>query len=194
MFLRLSMLGFLNVFKCFQIDYAWVFKYFLNVSQIEYAWVSQETLIAASDLESAPMQYDLKMTHNIPDPWSMQVGESFVLEFTITNTNPVTSLEFDIGEMLGHPDSLTFGRPAVSFGNAYRHDDPIETAEDEGKLIHLDPLPSSTGTSSVSFTLEIGTSFSGLSVQRRKFRVLALLNTEATRDAANADNQVKILV
>ena len=122
----------------------------LNVSQIEYAWVSQETLIAASDLESAPMQYDLKMTHNIPDPWSMQVGESFVLEFTITNTNPVTSLEFDIGEMLGHPDSLTFGRPAVSFGNAYRHDDPIETAEDEGKLIHLDPLPSSTGSSSVS--------------------------------------------
>ena len=167
---------------------------FLNVSQIEYAWVSQETLIAASDLESAPMQYDLKMTHNIPDPWSMQVGESFVLEFTITNTNPVTSLEFDIGEMLGHPDSLTFGRPAVSFGNAYRHDDPIETAEVEGKLIHLDPLPSSTGSSSVSITLDIGTSLSGLSVQRRKFRVLALLNTEATRDAANADNQVGILV
>ena len=96
------------------------------------------------------MLYDLKMTHNIPDPWSMQVGESFILEFIITNTNPVTSLEFDIGEMLGHPDALTFGKPAVSFGEAYRHDDPIDTAEFEGKLIHLDPLPSNTGTHTLS--------------------------------------------
>ena len=91
------------------------------------------------------MQYDLKMTHNIPDPWSMQVGESFIVELTITNTNPVTSLEFDIGEMLGHADALTFGKPAVSFGEAYRHDDPVDTPEFEGKLIHLDPLPSNTG-------------------------------------------------
>ena len=92
------------------------------------------------------MQYDLKMTHNVPDPWSMQVGESFILELSITNTNPVTSLEFDIGEMLGHADALTFGKPAVSFGEAYRHDDPVDTPEFEGKLIHLDPLPSNTGT------------------------------------------------
>ena len=136
------------------------------------------------------MQYDLKMTHNIPDPWSMQVDESFILEFSITNTNPVTSLEFDIGEMLGHADALTFGKPAVSFGEAYRHDDPGDTAEIEGKLIHLDPLPSNTGTFSSRQCNSV--KLSGLSVQRRKFRVLALLNTEATRDAANSDNQVKI--
>ena len=127
-----------------------ILKIFWNLRsilhQIEYAWVSQETLIAATDLKAAPMQYDLKMSHNIPDPWSMQVGESFILEFTITNTNPVTSLEFDIGEMLGHADALTFGKPAVSFGEAYRHDDPVDTPEFEGKLIHLDPLPSNTGT------------------------------------------------
>ena len=104
-------------------------------------------LVAASDLEVADdlKKYDLKMTHNIPDPWTMQVDESFILEFVITNTNPVTNLEFDIGEMLGHADAVTFGKPAVSFGEAYRHDDPVDTAEFEGKLIHLDPVVSNTG-------------------------------------------------
>ena len=103
-------------------------------------------LVAASDLEVAPIKkYDLKMTHNIPDPWTMQVDESFIIEFVITNTNPVTNLEFDIGEMLGHGDAVTFGRPAVSFGEAYRHDDPVDTGEFEGKLIHLDPVFSNTG-------------------------------------------------
>ena len=116
------------------------------IFQIEYAWVSQEMLVAASDLEVAPIKkYDLKMTHNIPDPWTMQVDESFIIEFVITNTNPVTNLEFDIGEMLGHGDAVTFGKPAVSFGAAYRHDDPVDTAEFEGKLIHLDPVVSNTG-------------------------------------------------
>ena len=105
------------------------------------------------------MQYDLKMTHNIPDPWSMQVGESFILEFTITNTNPVTNLEFDIGEMLGHADALTFGKPAVSFGEAYRHDDPVDTPEFEGKLIHLDPLPSNTGTHMLSQSAQLNKTF-----------------------------------
>ena len=32
--------------------------------------------------------------------------------------------------------------------------------------------------------------FKGLTVQRRKWRVLALLNTEATRDPSNEDNKV----
>ena len=89
----------------------------------------------------------------------MQVGESFILEFTITNTNPVTNLEFDIGEMLGHADALTFGKPAVSFGEAYRHDDPVDTPEFEGKLIHLDPLPSNTGTHMLSQAAQLSKTF-----------------------------------
>ena len=151
-------------------------------------------LVAASDLEVADdlKKYDLKMTHNIPDPWTMQVDESFILEFVITNTNPVTNLEFDIGEMLGHADAVTFGKPAVSFGEAYRHDDPVDTAEFEGKLIHLDPVVSNTGVYYIAQKKAQQPKLLGKSIQRRKFRILALLNTEATRDVANADNQVQI--
>ena len=76
---------------------------------------------------------------------SNKAQETFNVVLEITNTNPVTHLEFDISEMLGDADALSFGIPSVVFGEAYRHDDIEETQYSDGKLIHLDPIISSSG-------------------------------------------------
>ena len=70
---------------------------------------------------------------------------TFNLEIKIVNTNPVTNLEFDISEILGHQDCLSFGKPGVTFGKAYVHDDPYDTQVNKGKLIHLEPFLSNSG-------------------------------------------------
>ena len=120
--------------------------------QIEYAWVSQEEVTAKSSgfwddsyKKEPTAKYDLKIEHNIPDSFVLKAQETFNIVFEITNTNPVTHLEFDISEMLGDADALSFGLPSVVFGEAYRHDDIEETPYSEGKLIHLDPIVSSSG-------------------------------------------------
>ena len=71
----------------------------------------------------------------------------------IVNTNPVTNLEFDIAEMMGFADSLSFGLPSVSFGSAYNHDEISDTEMYKGKLIHIDPTVSSSGDPSSLITL-----------------------------------------
>ena len=57
------------------------------------------------------------MTTNIDavvsDPLKLKPSETFYFEAYIISTNPVTNLEFEIGEILGEPDSLHFGRPTV---------------------------------------------------------------------------------
>ena len=98
-----------------------------------------------NDKEDPTAKYDLKIEHNIPDPFVLKAQETFNVVFEITNTNPVTHLEFDISEMLGDADALSFGVPAVVFGEAYRHDDIEETPYAEAKLIQLDLIISSSG-------------------------------------------------
>ena len=98
-----------------------------------------------SDKTEPTAKYDLKIEHNIPDSFVLKAQETFNVVFEITNTNPVTHLEFDISEMLGDVDALSFGIPSVVFGEAYRHDNIEETPYSEGKLIHLDPIISSSG-------------------------------------------------
>jgi hypothetical protein len=118
--------------------------------------VSQEQVVAKSGLwdddtkkEVPTAKYDLKISHNLVDPWTMAVQDTFNLEVNITNTNPVTNLEFDIGEMLGHLDALSFGVPSVSFGSAYDRDNTKNTLEDaEGKVNNLDAIVSSSGKTS----------------------------------------------
>ena len=98
--------------------------------------------------------YDLKITHNFPSNWEMKQHSTFNLVIKIVNTNPVTNLEFDISEILGNQDMLSFGKPGVTFGNAYVHDDPDDTQENKGKLIHLDPFLSNSGTKFIIFNSE----------------------------------------
>ena len=126
--------------------------------QIEYAWVSQEEVTAKSSgfwsdsYKKEPTgKYDLKIEHNIPDSFVLKAQETFNIVFEITNTNPVTHLEFDISEMLGDVDALSFGLPSVVFGEAYRHDGIEESPYSEGKLIHLDPIVSSSGEFQIVF-------------------------------------------
>ena len=71
--------------------------------QIEYAWVSQEEVTAKSSgfwddsyKKEPTAKYDLKIEHNIPDSFVLKAQETFNIVFEITNTNPVTHLEFDI--------------------------------------------------------------------------------------------------
>ena len=126
--------------------------------QIEYAWVSQEEVTAKSDAfwtdsdkRLPTAKYDLKIEHNIMDPFILKAQDTFNIEFEITNTNPVTHLEFDISEMLGDADALSFGFPSVEFGEAYRHDH-VEGSPGliPGKLIHIDPIISSSGGFQIS--------------------------------------------
>ena len=126
--------------------------------QIEYAWVSQEQVTAKSDAfwtdsdkRLPTAKYDLKIEHNIMDPFILKAQDTFNIEFEITNTNPVTHLEFDISEMLGDADALSFGFPSVEFGEAYRHDH-VEGSPGliPGKLIHIDPIISSSGGFQIS--------------------------------------------
>ena len=109
--------------------------------------MSQETITSKVDVYSTTswQKYDLKITHNFPSNWQMSEYTTFNLEIKIVNTNPVTNLEFDISEILGHQDVLSFGKPGVTFGNAYAHDDPYDTQENKGKLIHLEPFLSNSG-------------------------------------------------
>ena len=87
--------------------------------------------------------YDLKIEHNLVN--GLKQRKTFILEINITNTNPVTNLDFDISEMQGHHDAFHFGKPAVLFGAAYINDDPLETENYEGKLMHLEPVLTSSG-------------------------------------------------
>jgi hypothetical protein len=120
---------------------------------MEFAWVSQEEVITKSGFwESGPTEdvptgkYDLKISHNLPSPWSMAVHDTFNLVVNITNTNPVTNLEFDIEEMLGHVDAISFGMPHVAFGSAYQYDITKNAANNsQGKLNHLDTSLSGSG-------------------------------------------------
>ena len=109
--------------------------------QIEYAWVSQEE-ITSSTKAADPTSYDLLITTNIDQTnnvmW-MKSESTFGLELNITNTNPMTNLEFDISESKGHVDAFHFGKPVVEFGEAYQFSDP------ENRLIHLQEIWSDSG-------------------------------------------------
>lgn len=95
--------------------------------------------------EDPAAKYDLKLEHNIPNPFTLKAQETFNIVLEIMNTNPATHLEFDISEMLGDADALSFGIPSVVFGEAYRHDEIKESPYSEGKLILIDPIISSSG-------------------------------------------------
>ena len=91
--------------------------------------------------------YDLLMVSNIaesPEVMVMKCQETIALEFNITNTNPMTNIEFEISESFGQPDSLHFGVPMVNFGSAYQIADPLT------RLVHFPEEKSNTGMSSVS--------------------------------------------
>ena len=82
------------------------------------------------------------MAHNLPDPWHLAVHDTFHLVLTITNTYPVTNLEFDVGEMLGEGEVVALGRPVVEVGAAYRHHG---LGEGGATVLHLHPGPSHPG-------------------------------------------------
>ena len=75
-----------------------------------------------------------KVAHNLPDPWHLAVHDTFHLVLNITNTYPVTNLEFDVGEVLGEGEVVALGRPVVEVGAAYRHH-----GEGEPTVLHLHP-------------------------------------------------------
>jgi hypothetical protein len=103
--------------------------------------VSQEEITSASTAADTTA-YDLLMTSNIPDTPAIKEmlgDETFGLVFNITNTNPMTNLEFDISEILGDEDAFNFGKPHVKFGTAYQFSDPIS------RLVHLPEIQSSSG-------------------------------------------------
>ena len=92
--------------------------------QPEYVWVSQETLTTSPTVETVTT-YDLLMTTNIDNtsPWEMKPMETFFFEAYIISTNPQTNLEFEIGELRGDVDAFHIGKPAVTFGSAFRFTD-----------------------------------------------------------------------
>ena len=92
--------------------------------QPEYVWVSQETLTTSPTVETVT-NYDLLMTTNIDNtsPWEMKPMETFFFEAYIVSTNPQTNLEFEIGELRGDVDAFHIGKPAVTFGSAFRFTD-----------------------------------------------------------------------
>ena len=92
--------------------------------QPEYVWVSQETLTTSPTVETVTT-YDLLMTTNIDNtsPWEMKPMETFFFEAYIVSTNPQTNLEFEIGELRGDVDAFHIGKPAVTFGSAFRFTD-----------------------------------------------------------------------
>ena len=103
--------------------------------------MSQEEITSASTAAETTA-YDLLMTSNIPDKPAIKEmlrQETFGLVFNITNTNPMTNLEFDISEILGDEDAFNFGKPHVKFGPAYQFSDP------NGRLVHLPEIRSSSG-------------------------------------------------
>ena len=133
----------------------------------------------SSESVTALTSYDLIMTTNIDNtnPLTMKAGETFFFVATIISTNPATNLEFEISELLGDDESLSFGRPHVTFGSAFRFSKAWpDPAEHDGRLLHLDEKLSN----------------SGLSVRKRRWRIMGLLNAEATRNTASDDNKVKV--
>ena len=148
----------------------------------EYAWVSQETVTSASDVTTVT-SYDLIMTTNLDSGVTkfMKPSETFFFVATIVSTNPATNLEFEISEFLGDDDSLHFGRPHVTFGSAFRFTKswPSDSFMQEGgRLHHLDEKLTN----------------SGLSVRKRRWRLVGVLNAEATRDPASDDNKIIVTV
>lgn len=144
--------------------------------QPEYAWISQETVVSSASV-TALTSYDLLMTTNIDNtnPLTMMAGETKLFEAYIISTNPATNLEFEISELLGDDESLSFGRPSVKFGSAFRFSKAWPDPEEyDGRLLHLDQKLSN----------------SGLSVRKRRWRIMGLLNAEATRNTASNDNKV----
>ena len=109
--------------------------------------MSQEEIVAsqtATDITS----YDLLVKTNIPESadFEMELLKTFGLEVTITNTNPMTNLEFDISEIAGNIadiDALDFGKPDVKFGSAYQFSDTDPTPT--GRLVHLPEIRSDSG-------------------------------------------------
>ena len=86
--------------------------------------MSQETLTTSPTVETVTT-YDLLMTTNIDNtsPWEMKPMETFFFEAYIISTNPQTNLEFEIGELRGDVDAFHIGKPAVTFGSAFRFTD-----------------------------------------------------------------------
>ena len=111
--------------------------------------------------------------------------ETVAFVFNITNTNPMTNLEFEISDVGGDVDAFHFGIPVVKFGAAYKFSDP------EKRIIHMAERVSSSGKTHFITYLLFNFSFPGLSIQQRRWRILGLLNTESTRDWEHEDNTVK---
>ena len=104
--------------------------------QPEYVWVSQETVTASSSVTTLTA-YDLTMTTNLPDPFTMKPTETFFFEAMIYSTNPATNLEFEIGELLGDVDALHFGRPAVTFGSSFRFTKSFPADDPYNQVMYL---------------------------------------------------------
>ena len=54
------------------------------------------------------------------NPLELKPSQTHFFVATITSTNPVTNIEFEISEVFGHEDAIHFGFPTVEFGDAFR--------------------------------------------------------------------------
>ena len=156
-------------------------------------WVSQETVTASSSVTTLTA-YDLLLYTNLPDPHlDMKPTETFFFEATIYSTNPATNLEFEIGELLGDVDALHFGRPAVTFGSSFKFTQSGPSDDPYNQVVN-----SRTGVKCNNYNYQGGrlhhltetSSSSGLTVRKRRWRLMGVLNHEATRDSIHPDNMV----
>ena len=93
--------------------------------------------MTASSSVTTLTAYDLTMTTNLPDPFTMKPTETFFFEAMIYSTNPATNLEFEIGELLGDVDALHFGRPAVTFGSSFRFTKSFPADDPYNQVMYL---------------------------------------------------------
>ena len=119
--------------------------------EVEYAWVGQETIRAAPEAQNTN-SYDLTMTTNIDaiSPLELKPTETHFLVATITSTNPVTNIEFEISEIFGHEDAIHFGFPQLEFGAGFRFSNSWSAdseTQEEGRLHHMPEIVSNSGQS-----------------------------------------------
>ena len=117
-------------------------------NEVEYAWVGQETIRSANEAQNT-VAYDLIMTTNIDaiNPLELKPSQTHFFVATITTTNPVTNIEFEISEVFGHLDAIHFGYPTVEFGDAFRFSNSWSTESEtsNGRLHHMPVIASNSG-------------------------------------------------
>ena len=118
-------------------------------NEVEYAWVGQETIRSAPEAQNT-IAYDLIMTTNIDaiNPLELKPTETHFFVATITSTNPVTNIEFEIAEVFGHEDAIHFGFPRVEFGEGFRFSNSWaadSVRRSDGRLHHMPEIVSNSG-------------------------------------------------